>query len=256
MNAVIEAQIQENIPQMKKKEHILHFSCGADSVACHLRMREWGIEPTLIYMYYIDNLPFVENYIKYYEKKMNCHIYKLPSPLFWFDFENGLFQKPMVGQPLYQGIRSFGWGKYSTKTYNEILKIAKPDSMHAKGLRVTDGINRASMLKKKGPIIGDTWYPIASYGFNDIKALLTKHGVKLPIDYSLWGMSFESPRHWMLPAMKAELPESYKMIKKYFPLIGLQAAQDEAIGKGIPGGAMRRISMYQGYAMGKGNLVW
>ena len=127
MEIEIEAKIQAVLPTLKKAEHILHFSCGADSICAHLRMREWGIEPTLIYMYYIDKLPLVENYINYYEQKMGVHIYRLPHPFFWKEYENGLFQIPGVGSEIYKYIKSLRWGRYDFKSYNKVLEENFPD---------------------------------------------------------------------------------------------------------------------------------
>jgi hypothetical protein len=256
MNEAIEAQLQAALPALREKNHILHFSCGADSIAAHIRMRGWGIEPELVYMYYIDGLPLVENYIRYYEKAMGCHVYRLPNPLFWTDFEGGMFQKPGVGQQLWKYVGSLGWGAYTKQTYNDELRANFPDSMQAFGLRVTDGINRAVKLKKNGPVEKDTWFPVAAYGFNDIKVEINAAGVKLPPDYDLFGMSFESPRYWMMPILRDNCPETYRMILDKFPMMRLLCAQAEAIGRDMPGGAKRRKTIYAGMAMSREGLTW
>ena len=256
MNMDIESQLIAKLPELRKKQHILHWSCGADSIAAHIRMRREGIEPELVYMYYIDGLPLAENYIKYYEKTMKCHVYKLPNPLFWTDFEGGMFQVPGVGLPLYKYVGSLGWGSYTKKTYNAELAANYPDAMQAFGLRVTDGINRATQLKKYGPVLADKWYPVAAYGFHDVRDEINNAGIKLPLDYALFGMSFESPRYWMMPILRDHCPETYRMIFEYFPMMRLLCAQDEAIGRPMPGGARRRLTMYKGMAMDKGRLIW
>lgn len=65
MNEQFEKQIRETIPKIKDKLHILHFSTGADSVACYLRLKEWEIKPILIYDYFLPHIPMVDNYIDY-----------------------------------------------------------------------------------------------------------------------------------------------------------------------------------------------
>ncbi len=256
MNEEIEAKLTAKLPALRKKEHILHWSAGADSIAAHIRMRGWGIEPKLVYMYFIEDLPLVNNYIAYYESKMKCHIYRLPNPLFWTMFEGGMLQRPAVGNPLWRYVGTLGWGAYTKKTYNACLAENYPDHMQAFGLRVSDGINRAAMLKNKGPAVGNNWYPCASFGFNDVKKTINEAGVKLPLDYAMWGMSFESPRWWMMPALKKECPATYKRILYYFPMANLMSAQAEAIGKGMPGGAKRRLTIYAGMSIDKGALTW
>ena len=256
MNEEIEAKLQIELPALREKKHILHFSCGADSIAAHIRMRGWGIEPELVYMYYIDGIPLVENYIQYYEQKMGCRIYRLPSPLFWTDFEGGMFQVPSAGNELWRYVGSLGWGSYTKKTYNAELAANFPDHMQALGMRVTDGINRATKLKKTGPVEAVNWYPVAPCGFNDIKAIISTAGVKLPLDYELFGMSFESPRYWMMPIIRDNCPQTYRMILDKLPMMRLLCAQDEAIGKPISGGARRRKTMYAGMVMSREGLTW
>ena len=256
MNEEIEAKIQAVLPEMREQKHILHFSCGADSIATHIRMRSWGIEPELVYMYYIDGLPLVENYIKYYEKKMNCHIYKLPHPFFWKDYQNGLFQYPGVGDQIFKYVKSLGWGAYNFKTYNKVLETNFPDYYFAQGLRASDSINRRMVIKNHGIVIRNVWYPIASWGFNDIKSALADNDLKLPLDYALIGRSFEGLDCWMAPIIRRECPQTWEILKSYFPLLNMLCAQSEAMGNKIPNGMQRRMKIYENFVMDKGGLVW
>lgn len=256
MNQEIEDKILEKLPELRKSPHVLHWSCGADSIASHIRMRREGIEPELVYMYYIDGLPLVENYIKYYENKMGCHIHRLPHPFFWKAYENGLFQPPGIGAGMFKYVKSLGWGKYTFKTYNQVLFDNFPDHYFAQGLRASDSVNRRMLIKRYGVVVKRNWYPIASWGFNDIKQALTEEGLKLPLDYALIGRSFEGLDAWMAPIIKRECPETWRMLLDYFPLLNLLTGQAEALGTGIPNGARRRMKIYEGFAMDKGGLVW
>ncbi|MBA4274074.1 MAG: hypothetical protein C0436_00310 [Alphaproteobacteria bacterium] len=251
MNDTIETSIQSELPRLKKEKHILHFSCGADSIACYLRMREWDIEPTLVYMYYIEGLPLVQSYIDYFQERFGVRIHQLPNTLLWDDLGMGYFQPPTMEMHYPRYVRRMGWGKYDKKAYNAALSSIFQAHYHAKGLRVTDGINRAANLKRYGPVRHDKreWSPVAPFGFNDIKDVLRKHDCKLPYDYSIFGMSFESPRYWQMPILRDKCPETYKKILSYFPMMDLMVGQADAIGRSIPGGAKRRITMYRDYVM-------
>lgn len=249
MNIDIENEIQSKIPELQQKKHLLHMSCGADSLAAWLRMREWKMDVTPVYMYYLENLPMVELYLDYLEKYFETKIYRLPHPLYWYDMQNGIYQSPMVGQKIYNYINSLCWGEYTNESYNETLKTLLPEMIHANGLRVTDGINRAMSIKKFGAVRNDKWMPIASFGFNDIKELLAKHDLKLPPEYAFMGMSFESPRYWNAGLIKEHCPKTWSKILESFPMMRLLPAQFEASSQDIPGGAKRRITMYKDHVI-------
>lgn len=68
---ILEEDYKKKIELIKNKTNILHFSTGADSIASYLRLREAGIEPILIYKYFIKDLPMVQNFLDYFQKKFN-----------------------------------------------------------------------------------------------------------------------------------------------------------------------------------------
>jgi hypothetical protein len=57
MNDEIEQKIIDSLGIVRDKKIVLFFSCGADSTACYLRMKDWGIKPFLLHRYYIYDLP-------------------------------------------------------------------------------------------------------------------------------------------------------------------------------------------------------
>jgi len=234
MHELLEESIQAAVPRMLERPHLLHMSTGADSLACWLRMREWGMDVTPVYMYYMEGLPYIERYLEYLETFFGCRIYRLPSPLGWDDLGNGLYQVPGVGAKLHAWIDGLGWSAYTTDVYNRVLADVCPDKMHALGLRVSDGINRAAALKKYGAVRDKKWFPIGSFFISDVVALIKKHNLKLSPDYELFGMSFESPRYWMMPLIKKNLPKTFARIKQQYPLVNLLIGQNEAINVSRP----------------------
>lgn len=231
MNLELEKQIQDNIPKIKDKINILYFSTGVDSIACFLRLREFGIEPILIYKYFLPNIPMVDNYIDYFEKKFNVKVYKFPSKLWSEHIDNALYQYPIKSREKFRNeITKFELYKHKKDTLdkNIVKYFGKDKIVFHLGIRYTDGMYRFLSIKKYGVMNKNgTFYPIASFKAKDIQDLLDKYDCKLPIEYGLWGISFESPRSWNIGMIRKNCPESYKYICKYFPMVKLLEHRDK-----------------------------
>ena len=78
MNEALEKDFLLKVDSLKSKTNVLHFSCGADSVACYLRLREYGIKPILIYHYFLKDLPMVKNYIDWFKKNLMNVFFSFP----------------------------------------------------------------------------------------------------------------------------------------------------------------------------------
>lgn len=229
MLEVLENDFKAKVKSLKNKTNVLHFSTGADSVAAFLKLRENGIEPILVYKYFIKDLPMVKNYIDYFEKKFDVHIYQFPSTLWANWIDNALFQLPIKARERFRN----NIGKYYLDYYdkdffdNAIAEAIGGDVVFHLGLRYTDGLRRYQHLMKHGCSFENKFYPIASFKVADIYDLLDKYDCKLPIEYGLWGISFESPRPWNIKLIKENCPMTYEMIKKQFPLFEADLFRDD-----------------------------
>lgn len=218
----LEKDFLSKVGNLKDKINILHFSTGADSVACFLRLREHGIEPILVYKYFIKGLPMVENYIDYFQKKFNVKVYQLPHTLCTEAVDNAFYQKPVKAMEKFRNNIT----QYSLFAYTkEVIDNGIADCFGGKdvvfhiGLRYTDGLRRYQHLMKNGVQFKNKFYPIASFKVGDIYDLLDKYECYLPIEYGLWGISFESPRSFNINLIKEHCPETFNAIKAKFPMI-------------------------------------
>ena len=57
---------------------LLAFSCGKDSIAAWLAMRDMGIEVVPAYLYYVPGLRFVDEELDYFEQKFQTRIKRYP----------------------------------------------------------------------------------------------------------------------------------------------------------------------------------
>lgn len=73
---------------------LLAFSCGKDSIAAWLAMRDMGIEVVPAYLYYVPGLRFVDEELDYFEQKFQTRIKRYPHPSLYRWLNNAVFQAP------------------------------------------------------------------------------------------------------------------------------------------------------------------
>jgi len=227
MNEQLENDFNEKVKTLKGKINVLHFSCGADSVAAYLKLKENGIDPILVYHYFLKDLPMVKNYMDWFCNRFNEKIYQVSSTLWAEHIDNALFQLPIKAREKFRNnIEMAELDLYTHDMTDLLIKDAiGGDVIFHIGLKYTDGLRRYQHLQKHGVSFNDKFYPIASYKISDIKDILDKYNCLLPIEYGLWGISWEGPRPWYINLIKNNCPETYKRLTEIFPLIGLQGAR-------------------------------
>lgn len=233
MDMTIESNIRAHLAELRSKRHVLSFSTGADAIASWLRMREFGIDPELVYFEYVPGIPMIENYLTYFEKIAHKKIHRIHSQLGLDDLLNGCFQHPMIGSRLYKSCKKDHYKVPGSAELNEFVMSAFPDHLLAIGIRCSDGIFRAMKLRKPNGFIDrnkNEWYPVASFDRSDIKAIIAESGIKLPVDYRLFGRSFESLRPRVADKIKQHCPQSWQHLLQYFPTANLIAAQGDLLG--------------------------
>jgi hypothetical protein len=230
MNEQLENDFLTKVESLKDKINVLHFSTGADSVACYLRLKEHGIEPILVYHYFLKRLPMVENYLDYFSKKFNVRIYQIPSTLWAEHIDNALYQLPVKAREKFRNnIAAAGLEYYTKDNTDAIIRDALGgDAVFHLGLRYTDGLRRYQHLQQHGVSFKDKFYPVASFQIKDIQDILEKYDCLLPLEYKLWGISWEAPRAWNINLIKEYCPETYREIAGIFPMVRLEGARKYA----------------------------
>jgi hypothetical protein len=192
----------------------------------------------------------VKNYLDYFSKKFNVRIYQIPSTLWAEHIDNALYQAPVKAREKFRNnIASCGYEAYTKDACDSIIKDALGgDVVFHLGLRYTDGIRRYQHLQQHGVSFKNKFYPVASFQIKDIQAILEKHDCLLPLEYRLWGISWEAPRAWNINLVKEHCPETYREITRVFPMAGLEGARKYAR---LNQHFKSRLTQYSRFAMTK-----
>jgi 3'-phosphoadenosine 5'-phosphosulfate sulfotransferase (PAPS reductase)/FAD synthetase len=231
MDTELSKWIDRELPELQKRPHVLSFSCGADSLASLIRMHRWGMKPELFYLYFAPGLPMIENYLSYIEDKLGQKIHRFPGKLLYEYLLNGLLQQPGVGEQMYEDLSDTHAIPKTGQINEYVMQYFPDDAMLGIGLRVSDGIFRAQKLRKRGPVEWEKreWYPVADCWQSDIVSEIKGSGFKLPVDYRLFGRSFESLRHWTAAPIRQHCPKTWDRLIELFPMAPLLCAQDSLL---------------------------
>lgn len=219
--------IDEMITEIHSKSPtvMLSFSRGKDAwgVWCAIKDKIDFVP----FHYYCGppDLEFIQESLAYAEKKMGKRIINLPAPAMY----NLLSPEGCVAQPphrvlplLMLDLHPFTFEDVQNAA---IAKAGLPDTTFtALGVRAKDSARRALFFKTHGPIseTRKKFYPIWDWDKQKLLSELKRHDVKLPIDYTLFGRSFDGLYYMYLAKIRDTFPRDYQKILDYFPFIDME----------------------------------
>jgi 3'-phosphoadenosine 5'-phosphosulfate sulfotransferase (PAPS reductase)/FAD synthetase len=210
---------------------LLAFSCGKDSIAAWLAIRKKfeRIEP--MFMYLIPGLEFVDEALDYYERFFGCHIHRVPHPSLYRMLRNMVFQPPehcatveaaALPQFDYEHVRSC-----------LCVDLGLPAATwYATGIRAADSPIRRIAMLKSGPIVPHLakFCPVWDWRKAEVVETLERAGCALPVDYDLFGRSFDGIDYRFLAPLKKHRPRDYARILEFFPLADLELFRAQCAG--------------------------
>jgi len=210
-------------------EVILMFSRGKDSIASYYQLKRFFKKIHLVYKYNVPNLTFVNESIKYFEDKFGEKIIQIPSSELFKKFNKFLYQSPQHAEI----ILKVDLPTHTFKVYDEYLpkSLKCQKAYKAHGVRAFDTLMRRMVIKKHGAVNpkNKTFYPIFDWDIKRVKDCLNENKIKLPVDYELWGKSFDGLDYRFIKPLKDRFPDDYQKIKEMFPLIDLEIMRYENI---------------------------
>lgn len=198
---------------------ILCFSCGKDSLATWIALEEAGIDFTPCYLWCVPHLHFVEEELDYFERTLGKKIHQYPHPSFYRWLNALVSQAP-------ERIRVIEAARLPEPSYEELWDLVRddlglPNAWLADGVRASDSIVRRASFVRHGVMKEGSHKvsPIADWLKGEVYEAIEKRGIKLPIDYDIWGRSFDGIDYRFVGPMRDKLPDDYEIVKEWFPFV-------------------------------------
>lgn len=221
------SEIRHQLKRWTEDNHqpvCVSYSLGKDAITTALALLEDEIPFIPVFFYEVPDLEFVNETIEYQQEKLGVRIRQYPHPSLYRWLNELVYQPPEKSvyilasdliTPTYE--QMWEWVKA-----NEELK---PETWVADGVRAADSIVRRASLSRHGIMKPSNCKvsPVADWRINAVREIMKRHNFDLPIDYELFGRSFDGLDPRFLRPIKENLPKDYMRILEWFPLadIGL-----------------------------------
>ena len=197
---------------------LVGFSGGKDSaVTLDLCFKTFShVQP--FFMYIVKGLEFQEKTLRYYEKRYDTKILRVPHFMLADFYGAGTFRAADYNVPRIKTVELYNYLREKTGIY-----------WIAAGERIADSIVRRAMIKHSGAIDKKRGriYPIAYWNKAQVMAYIQMR--KLPLSYEnrYLDFSFRSLMGKDLIKIKKFFPEDYERIKAVFPLVDAVIKKEE-----------------------------
>lgn len=211
---------------------LLAFSTGKDALCAWVELRKYFPHITPVYYYMIPGLSFIEKSLSYYENFFNTKIIRLPNPNLYRMLDAGTYQT----KSSWGVIDKYAFTKMNIKR-EHLCEWVKDDfniekeAYTAIGNRMFDSLQRYRSIKKFGAINDKikTFFPVYDYKIADVVSSIKSAGVQLPVDYHIWGKTFDGLDYRFIKPLKDLYPDDYEKLKTFFPLIDTEILRYEAL---------------------------
>lgn len=210
---------------------ILSFSAGKDSIAAWLQLRRYFPRIVPFHMYLVPGLEFVEEGLAYFERFFGVPVIRMPHPSLFRWFGNLVFQPPEHCLTIEQAdLPRFDYPDVEGAVR---AKVGLPGAYVAVGSRAADSPIRRSSISQHGPIQHDRRSFLAVYDWviADVIRELAAAKVRLPVDYTMFGRTFDGLDYRFLKPIAERYPRDYAKILEWFPLADLEIFRRERVGR-------------------------
>lgn len=216
----------ENLSKKEKTRNIpVWFSMGKDSLCVYQKLKEWGFNPILFWYCVFPDLEFQSKSLDFYEKYFDTKIHRLLGPSIYKFHWAGTYMPfdymPLLDKLNCPNIDFTDLQNYVIEDYQKEMNLM---SYNAVGLRAADSFNRRKVFEKFGYFNHNLKkvYPIIEFKIDDVKHCLRESNIPLPIDYKIWGRTYDGMHYYFLKGLKENFPEDYKKVLYYCPLVEME----------------------------------
>lgn len=200
---------------------LLAFSCGKDSLAAWLCCQEAGLKVIPYYQYDIPGIQFVERSLAYYERHFGCHIIRVLHPVTYGWLRTLVHQPPSRASAIF----ALDLPRFNFDDLQDGVRrtVGIPKAWIAVGTKRNDSLMRRMRIKPDGLNTANrSFHPIAEWRDQDCVNIIARHGLKVPVDYSLFGRSYDGIDYRFLAQVAKYFPEDFATIKRWFPMIEME----------------------------------
>lgn len=189
---------------------LVGFSGGKDSVVTLDLCVKYFKKVIPFFMYLVQGLEFQEKTIKYYEKKYNLEMLRVPHFMLSDFLRYESFRMPDLEVPIIKTVDLYNYMRHETGVY-----------WICAGERISDSIVRRAMIKNSGTIDKKRGriYPVAQWKKSNIVSYLKINKLPLSLENKALGFSFRSLMGADMIKIKEYFPNDFERIKRDFPLI-------------------------------------
>jgi len=195
----------------------LSFSCGKDSLAAWLHLRDHAFEVVPFYLELVPGLEFVEHSLAYYERRFGTRIIRYLHPNLYPAIDNFEFQP-------HERHETIKWLKVPLYKYDHVEERFREQARMDPKAWIAVATKRADSRLRSARIAPHalnwrrhTFMPVAEWSKADVFACLEHHRMPLPIDYELFGRSFDGWDYRFLDQIRRRFPRDYDRILRWFP---------------------------------------
>jgi hypothetical protein len=219
------------------RECLMSFSGGKDSLAAYLVIRPRFDRVVPFHMYAVPGLEFVEEGLRYFERNGRR------------DRSSGCAHRALshagragLSAPEAHGVldaaRLHECG-YTTAMVRQLVieeTGAAKKSYVATGVRASDSPTRRLSILTHGPISrqAKTFMPIWHWKKAETMKVINDAKLRLPVDYDLFGRSFDGLSYQYLAPIRRHYPRDYAKILEWFPLAEMELFRMEKFGRMLP----------------------
>jgi hypothetical protein len=210
------------------RDILLAFSTGKDAVLAWMALRDAGFTVHPYYMFSVPDLQFVERSLQAFEQHFGRRIMRVPHASFYRMLNNFVFQPPercAVIEKL--GLPEFTLDQLRDCIVQD-LKLP-PGTWSASGVRASDSLMRRTHFRTNGPVNHKRRmiYPVWDVRKGELVDRILAEGVPMPVDYELFGRSFDGVDFRFLNQIKIHFPDDFARILEWFPLAELELKRFE-----------------------------
>lgn len=202
---------------------LLSFSGGKDALACWYALRESGFRRVVpFYLELVPGLEFVEQSLRRYEAELATPIVRVPHPSLIRMLRNLVWQPP----ERCAAIEALGLRPVSYEQTEDHVRelVGLPDAWVANGARMADSQARMAGMKRHGAAnpARKHFFAVFDWRIADLEACFERNHAWLPVDYEMFGRSFDGLHAEYLFPIRERFPRDYERILQWFPLARLE----------------------------------